>query len=171
MHNWKVRVFFLPLSFASYSAFSLRSARLTLIEWLTLLLTLLISTLTAPSSAATFNCTTPSANSTCQSLIDFAPTNATTLNAVKTLFNITHLRTLLGANNLPLSTRTDEPVTANRKLRIPFSCRCFNGSSVSYRRPQYIVKAGVSGIPDPNKIEVGQKLWIPLPCSCDKVDG
>ncbi|PRQ25125.1 putative LysM domain-containing protein [Rosa chinensis] len=162
---------------------------------LTLLLTLalLISTLTAPSSAATFNCTTPSANSTCQSLIDFAPINATTLNAVKTLFNITHLRTLLGANNLPLSTRPNEPVTANQKLRIPFSCRCSNGSGVSYHRPQYIVKAGdgldyiatslfsrlvtyqeiarVNGIPDPNKIEVGQKLWIPLPCSCDKVDG
>ncbi|XP_062019656.1 lysM domain-containing GPI-anchored protein 2 [Rosa rugosa] len=160
---------------------------------LLLTLTLLISTLTAPSSAATLNCTTtPSANSTCQSLIDFAPTNATTLNAVKTLFNITHLRTLLGANNLPLSTRPDEPVAANQKLRIPFSCRCFNGSGVSYRRPQYIVKARdgldyiaslfsrlvtfqeiaqVNGIPDPDKIEVGQELWIPLPCSCDKVDG
>ncbi|KAM5562716.1 lysM domain-containing GPI-anchored protein 2 [Rosa sericea] len=159
---------------------------------LTLLLTLalLISTLTAPSSAASFNCTNP-AKSTCRSLIDFVAINATTLNAVKTLFNITHLRDLLGANNL--STRPDQPLAAKQKIRIPFSCLCFNGSGVSNHRPQHIVKAGdglddiarnlysslvtyqeiarVNGIPDPNKINVGQKLWIPLPCSCDVVDG
>ncbi|KAF8013187.1 hypothetical protein BT93_I1155 [Corymbia citriodora subsp. variegata] len=29
----------------------------------------------------------------------------------------------------------------------------------------------VNGIPNANLIEVGQKLWIPLPCSCDRVDG
>jgi LysM repeat protein len=26
-------------------------------------------------------------------------------------------------------------------------------------------------VADVNKIEVGQELWIPLPCSCDDVDG
>lgn len=34
---------------------------------------------------------------------------------------------------------------------------------------QQIVAA--NNIPDENKIEIGQKLWIPLPCSCDEVDG
>lgn len=29
----------------------------------------------------------------------------------------------------------------------------------------------VNNIPDANTIEVGQSLWIPLPCSCDDVDG
>lgn len=29
----------------------------------------------------------------------------------------------------------------------------------------------VNGIVDPDMIEVGQKLWIPLPCSCDEVGG
>ncbi len=31
--------------------------------------------------------------------------------------------------------------------------------------------AQVNGIPDPDKILVGQELWIPLPCSCDEVAG
>ncbi|XP_050363954.1 lysM domain-containing GPI-anchored protein 2 [Argentina anserina] len=161
---------------------------------LTLLLFLtLISILAAPSSAATFNCTASSpATTSCQALIDFVPTNATTLNAVKTLFNITHLRTLLGANNLPLSTRSNYSIPAASKLLVPFSCLCLNGSGVSNRRPVYTVKAGdgldyiaslfsrlvtfqeiarANGIPDPDQIEVGQILWIPLPCSCDQVNG
>lgn len=29
----------------------------------------------------------------------------------------------------------------------------------------------VNNITNPDKIEVGQRLWIPLPCSCDRVDG
>lgn len=29
----------------------------------------------------------------------------------------------------------------------------------------------VNNIPDANDIDIGQKLWIPLPCSCDQVDG
>ncbi|KAL6218679.1 hypothetical protein ACLB2K_011889 [Fragaria x ananassa] len=49
-----------------------------------------LSILTALSSAATFNCTTPTnATPNCHTLIDFVPTNATTFNIVKTLFNIT----------------------------------------------------------------------------------
>jgi chitin elicitor-binding protein len=31
--------------------------------------------------------------------------------------------------------------------------------------------AAANNIPDPNKIYVGQRLWIPLPCSCDQVGG
>lgn len=31
--------------------------------------------------------------------------------------------------------------------------------------------ASVNNIPDPNLIDVGQQLVIPLPCSCDDVDG
>ncbi|KAK9944344.1 hypothetical protein M0R45_009917 [Rubus argutus] len=157
---------------------------------LVLLTLCLISTLTA---AATFNCSAPTTSSNCRALVDYVTPNATTYNSVKTLFNITHLRDLLGANNLNLSTRFDSPVPALQTLRIPFKCLCANGTGVSNRRPQYIVKPGdgldhiatevfsrlvtyqeiarVNGIPDPNNILVGQVLWIPLPCSCDDVDG
>lgn len=31
--------------------------------------------------------------------------------------------------------------------------------------------AEANKLPDPNMIDVGQKLWIPLPCSCDSVNG
>ncbi|VVA30043.1 PREDICTED: lysM domain-containing GPI-anchored [Prunus dulcis] len=153
-------------------------------------LSLLLSFLTTPASSATFNC---SATTTCQSLIDYVPQNTTTLNAIKTLFNISHLRTLLGANNLLLTTALTQNVTALQKILIPFTCLCSNGTGVSNKRPQYIVKPGddldhiatvvfsrlvkyqeiaaVNKIPDPSQIRIGQKLWIPLPCSCDEVNG
>ncbi|PQQ11309.1 lysM domain-containing GPI-anchored protein 2 [Prunus yedoensis var. nudiflora] len=153
-------------------------------------LSLLLSFLTTPASSATFNC---SAATTCQSLIDYVPANTTTLNAIKTLFNISHLRTLLGANNFPLSTAPTRTVPALQKILIPFKCLCSNGTGVSNKRPQYIVKPGddldhiatvvfsrlvkyqeivaVNKIPNPSLITIGEKLWIPLPCSCDEVNG
>ncbi|RVW96629.1 Glycerol-3-phosphate acyltransferase 9 [Vitis vinifera] len=101
--------------------------------------------------------------------------------------------TLLGANSLPASTPTNQSVAAKDKIVIPFRCRCSNGTGISNHRPVYTVQkddglyhiaaevfAGlvtyqeiqaVNNISDANLIEVGQELWIPLPCSCDEVNG
>ncbi|XP_068321120.1 lysM domain-containing GPI-anchored protein 2 [Pyrus communis] len=160
---------------------------------LALLLTVsLLSFLPIPTSSATFNCSAP-ASTTCRSLIAYIPPNSTTLNSIKTLFNVTHFRTLLGANNFPITTDPALPVPTGQKVLIPFTCLCRNGTGISNKRPQYIVKSGdnldhiatvlfsrlvtyqeiaaVNKISDPSLIRIGQKLWIPLPCSCDEVDG
>ncbi|KAK9129272.1 hypothetical protein Sjap_009759 [Stephania japonica] len=142
-----------------------------------------------------FNCTSPSSSPTakCNSLIDYIPPNTTTLSHIKTLFGVPNLHTLLGANSMPVSTPPTQSVPANRSIKIPFECLCANGTGVSNRRPIYRVKAGdgldhiardvfgalvtyqqiqaVNGIANASLIMVGQELWIPLPCSCDKVDG
>ncbi|KAG1353929.1 putative Chitin elicitor-binding protein [Cocos nucifera] len=96
------------------------------------------------------------------------------------------------SRSTPLSTHSIA-VHAN-SICVRFSCSCSNGISVStYNHPIYKVKTGdslgtitynifnefityediamVNKILDPNKIEVGQKLWILLPCSCNLVDG
>ncbi|WCJ39996.1 LysM domain-containing GPI-anchored protein 2 [Euphorbia peplus] len=154
-----------------------------------LLTLLLLSTLTPKSSSQPFKCTS---SSTCHSLIDYISPNATTISAVKNLFSIKNLRTLLGANNLPDSTSPNLTVAAQQTIKIPFSCICINGSGVSNKKPTYEVIDGdgldhiarevfsglmtyqdiarVNEIPDPNMIRVGQELWIPLPCSCDDVE-
>ena len=40
------------------------------------------------------------------------------------------------------------------------------GGLVRYQRISDLNK-----IPDASEIDVGQRFWIPLPCSCDEVDG
>ncbi|KAF6172433.1 hypothetical protein GIB67_006946 [Kingdonia uniflora] len=149
-----------------------------------LLLTITLTT------AQTFKCST---TATCQSLIDYVSPNATTLSEIKTLFGVKNLRSILGANNLPLSTSQNHPVPAKNTIKIPFPCKCSNGSGISNSVPVYTVKLGdgldhiardifagllkyeqivsVNNITNPNLIQVGQKLWIPLPCSCDPVNG
>ena len=84
-------------------------------------------------------------------------------------------------------------MAAQSKVVIPFPCNCSNGTGTSGDRPVYtVVKddglyhiaaevfAGLvtypeiqaaNNISDPNQIEVGQELRIPLPCSCDNVSG
>nr|XP_043612567.1 lysM domain-containing GPI-anchored protein 2-like [Erigeron canadensis] len=138
-----------------------------------------------------FKCTTP--NKTCTSLIDYKLPNTTTLSSIQNLFQIKNLRTLLSANNLPITTPQNQSFPSSQILKIPFPCLCQNNSGISNRRPYYTVVPNdglyhiaaevfsrlvtyqqiqqVNGIPDPNKIEVGAKLWVPLPCSCDDVDG
>ncbi|KAF3434843.1 hypothetical protein FNV43_RR21930 [Rhamnella rubrinervis] len=149
----------------------------------------LISALAAPSAVA-FTC---SVRGPCYSLVDYIPPNATTYNAIKTLFGVKKVYNLFGANNLPITTPPNGTVPANQKVRIPFPCLCANGTGLSNRVPNYTVKAGefldfiartifsalttyqeiarVNGIPDPSAIEPGQQFWIPIPCSCDEVDG
>ncbi|KAL6514157.1 hypothetical protein OROHE_019144 [Orobanche hederae] len=144
------------------------------------------------SAQQSFRCS--SAGATCNALIDYVSPKSTTLAAVATLFTVVNHRSILGANNLPLSTPTNYPIPAQQTIRIPFPCVCTNnGIGISDRRPDYRVApedglyhiaaevfsglvtyqeiAAVNNISDVNLIKVGQNLWIPLPCSCDDVDG
>ncbi|XP_038706424.1 lysM domain-containing GPI-anchored protein 2 isoform X1 [Tripterygium wilfordii] len=155
-------------------------------------LLLLLSSFPTQSTAQPFQCST--LNSTCRSLVDYASPNSTTLSSIKTLFNVKNLRTILGANSLPLSTPQNTTVTAHQTIKIPFQCACLgNRTGASNRRPIYTVQSGdtlyhiaaeifsslvtyeqiaaFNNVPDVNLIEVGQKLWVPLPCGCDDVDG
>ncbi|KAI9396780.1 hypothetical protein POPTR_004G183500v4 [Populus trichocarpa] len=156
-----------------------------------LLLTLLLfSTLHSRSSSQTFKCSTPS---TCHSLIDYISPNATTFSHIKTLFSVKNIHSILAANNLPLSTLPNSTIPANQTIKISFPCMCINNTGHSNKQPIYTVQkddglfhiaaevfsglvtyqeiAAVNNISDVNLIKVGQKLWIPLPCNCDDVDG
>ncbi|KAM7475208.1 hypothetical protein LguiB_022451 [Lonicera macranthoides] len=146
--------------------------------------------LASKSTAQSFIC---NSNATCTSLIDYVLPNTTTIAAVKTLFGVKNHRSILGANNLPPSTSQTFTLPAKQTIKIPFPCRCFNGTGISNGRPVYKVVPNdglyhiaaevfsalvtyeqiqvVNNIKDANLIEVGQELWIPLPCSCDDVDG
>ncbi|EPS73759.1 hypothetical protein M569_00994, partial [Genlisea aurea] len=134
-----------------------------------------------------------SAGATCSSLIDYVSPNATTLSSIQSLFNVESLASILGANNLPISTPSHRPVASGETIRIRFPCTCTNGTGVSDRTPVYTVVPNdglyhiaaeifsglvtypeiqaANGIANPQLIYVGQKLWIPLPCSCAEVDG
>nr|AKK25219.1 CEBiP1 [Populus x canadensis] len=156
-----------------------------------LLLTLLLfSTLHSRSSSQTFKCNTPT---TCHSLIDYISPNATTFSHIKTLFSVKNIHSILAANNLPLSTLPNSTIPASQPIKISFPCMCINNTGHSNKQPIYTVQkddglshiaaevfsglvtyqeiAAVNNIPDVNLIKVGQKLWIPLPCNCDDVDG
>ncbi|XAR73047.1 hypothetical protein NMG60_11019899, partial [Bertholletia excelsa] len=145
-----------------------------------------------PLTAQPFKCST--AGATCNALVGYVAPNATTLGEIKSLFGIKNLRTLLGANNFPPSTLPSAPVAAKSLVKIPFECRCSNGTGApSTRRPIYkvakddtlyhIAAEVFSGlvtyqqiqvankIKDANLIEVGRRLWIPIPCSCDELEG
>lgn len=159
---------------------------------LLLLALCLISGAAAQPKEGSFQC---SARATCQSLVDYSPVNATTLSGIKTLFGVKKLYALLGANNFLTSTPANTTVPANTTIRVPFPCLC-NGSGVSgvsNRVPIYTVKEGddldsiarqvfselvtfqqiaaVNNISNPGVINKNQELWIPLPCSCDEVNG
>ncbi|GMY05318.1 lysM domain-containing GPI-anchored protein 2 isoform X2 [Fagus crenata] len=159
---------------------------------LVLLITLAATSTAQPATVAPgFKCNTTKA--TCHSLIDYVSPNTTTFSTIQSLFQIKRFHDLLGANGLSNSTLPNETLKAQQRIRIPFTCLCENGTGISNRSPIYTVKkddtlshiaaevfsglttyqtvALVNGIPDPNKIEVGQELWIPLPCSCDEVAG
>nr|XP_048336713.1 lysM domain-containing GPI-anchored protein 2 isoform X1 [Ziziphus jujuba var. spinosa] len=143
------------------------------------------------STEAQFNC---SSQSKCSALIDYQAPNKTTLGAIKTLFGVKKFYNLLGANNLGISTPQNTTVAEKQTILIPFMCMCANGTGVSDNVPKYSVKAGdsldhiardifsalttyeeiarVNNIAAPAYIiQPGQHLWIPLPCSCDLVDG
>ncbi|XP_010271902.1 PREDICTED: G-type lectin S-receptor-like serine/threonine-protein kinase SD1-1 [Nelumbo nucifera] len=139
---------------------------------------------------AGFNC---SSNSTCQALVGYAPPVETTLSSIQSLFGVSQFESLLGANSLPLSTPFNQRVTAKQTIKIPFPCACINGSGISNRVPIYPIKIAdtffllgtkiYGGLVTyqqimafnrgiiPTNISLGTTVWIPLPCSCDDVDG
>ncbi|GAB2291626.1 hypothetical protein Dimus_025881 [Dionaea muscipula] len=142
------------------------------------------------AAAAAFKC---SSTTTCTALIQYVSPNSTTLSAIQNLFDINNLLALLGANSLPLNTRKTYFVPANTPINVPFPCICSNGTGISNHVPIYTVVSGdylyliasqiflnlvtvdqiqtVNNIVNASLIEIGQKLWIPLPCSCDEVGG
>lgn len=148
-------------------------------------------TLTEAQPEANFKCLTK--NATCRSLADYTSTNATTLKEIATLFGVKHFLDLLGANNLPSNTNNSYKVNPNQVIKVPFPCKCSNGTGTSNHVPKYKIVPGdgldaiarvkfaglvkyqqiqtANKIPDANNITAGATIWIPLPCSCDKVDG
>ncbi|RWR84557.1 lysM domain-containing protein [Cinnamomum micranthum f. kanehirae] len=141
------------------------------------------------STSITFKCTT---RPTCQGMIGYVSPNKTTLSSIKDLFGLESVDSLLASNSWPIND-TNRYIAAGSTVRITFPCSCSNGTGRSDSTPNYTVKkddgldyiartifrefvtyqeiAAVNNIPDPNRILVGQELWIPLPCSCDDVDG
>ncbi|CAO2813660.1 unnamed protein product [Amaranthus hypochondriacus] len=137
-----------------------------------------------------FKCTS---KTTCKALVGYISPNTTTISKIQSLFQVKTLRSLLGVNNLSPTTPPNYTVLANSTVKIPFPCHCINGVGLSNHVPTYtIVKddglfhianqvfgglldyktiVSVNKIKNPNLIIVGQKLWVPLPCSCDDVDG
>lgn len=129
----------------------------------------------------------------CQALAGYVPENETTYQAIKDLFQVQSLLALYGANNIDPSTAPSKKVPGGTAVRVPFPCACYNGIWASDRRPVYEVKKGdylyaiatttyrylvnfhriaaVNNVADESLIQIGQQLWIPLPCSCDAVDG
>ncbi|KAH7669165.1 LysM domain-containing protein [Dioscorea alata] len=159
----------------------------------TLLLSLLLITtsrLLSGAGATSFSC---SGDDRCHSLIGYIPPKPTTIAALQSLFQINPRRSLLTANSLPISTPPSFSLPSHSPIRIPIPCLCSNATGLSNHRPIYTVRthdnlnaiarrifngfvtireiADANNISDPDRIEVGRRLWIPLPCSCDEVDG
>lgn len=151
----------------------------------------LLGCLVAVSEAATFTCNATT-TATCQSIIGYVSTNASTYGNVSSLFQVP-LASILGANNLSVTTSGTTTVKAGATVKVPVPCLCTMGTGRSDHIPVYTVQSGdwldaiarykfdlfvnsseianANNISDPNKIFVGQELWIPLPCSCDPVEG
>ncbi|KAL8090168.1 lysM domain-containing GPI-anchored protein 2 [Apium graveolens] len=142
------------------------------------------------TNAQPFSC---KASSKCTSMIDYVSPNDTTISNITSLFGISkNLLSYLGANNLPPTTLPSFPIKAKQTVKIPFPCKCANGTGTSDGVPVYKVVPDdglfhiasevfgglvlyqqiqtANNISDPNKILIGQELKIPLPCSCDEVD-
>lgn len=140
--------------------------------------------------AQDFRCSSPSS---CRALVGYITVNNTNLGAIQSLFNVTSFPSLLGANDLPLSTARNRTIAARQLIRVPINCVCYNGTGTSSGGPTYTVQPGdglyhiaadvfsqlvlfpqiaaANNISDLNLIVVGENLKIPLPCSCDDVDG
>ncbi|MBA0833677.1 hypothetical protein Goarm_006102 [Gossypium armourianum] len=157
------------------------------------LLPVLVSVLTIQYSAAqSFKCSS-SDPSTCHALVGYITVNNTNLGAIQSLFSVKNLRSLLGANNLPLNTKRSYAIPAQQVIKVPINCLCNNNTGTSSGAPIYTVQpddglyhiaaevfsrlllfqqiAAANNIRDANLITIGDKLKIPLPCSCDEVDG
>ncbi|RWR84556.1 protein NSP-INTERACTING KINASE 3 isoform X1 [Cinnamomum micranthum f. kanehirae] len=153
-----------------------------------LLQLLLLFSCILSATSITFRCTT---RPTCQGMIGYISPNTTTLSSIKDLFGLESVYSLLAANSWPTKD-TNRSITAGSTVRIPFPCSCSNDTGISDRTPVYSLKpddsldyiartifgefvtyqeiAAVNNVSDVNQLYIGQKLWIPLPCSCDDVD-
>ncbi|XVE48746.1 hypothetical protein DITRI_Ditri01bG0026800 [Diplodiscus trichospermus] len=142
------------------------------------------------STALGFNCSSPAR---CSALLGYITVNNTNLGAIQSLFNIKDIGNLLGANDLAPSTPRSYNISKNQVIKVPINCVCYNNNGTPSDPPVYKVQPNdglyhvaaevfsrlvtypqiqaFNGIPDPNKIDVGQELKIPLPCSCDDVNG
>ncbi|KAF5745802.1 LysM-domain GPI-anchored protein 2 precursor [Tripterygium wilfordii] len=145
---------------------------------------------TGKTNDQNFKCT---AGTTCQAIVGYMSPNTTTLASIQSLFNVRHLRSILGANNLPPTTSRNYKVNEQQTIKIPLPCICFNGSSVSNKIPMYTVRPddglyyiaaymysnlvqypeikAVNNLRNEDLILVGQELWIPVPCGCGEVEG
>uniref|UniRef100_I1R0V8 LysM domain-containing protein n=2 Tax=Oryza glaberrima TaxID=4538 RepID=I1R0V8_ORYGL len=145
--------------------------------------------LVSSASATNFTCT---GLATCQSAIVYTSPAATTYIELLSSFETTTLHDLFDANGLPPSTLSHTAIPANATVIIPFRCSCVAGANRSESQPFHIIQpndnmsyiaaqfddfvtyqeiAAASNISNPDFLEVGQELWIPLPCSCDQVEG
>ncbi|RRT51668.1 hypothetical protein B296_00048520 [Ensete ventricosum] len=149
--------------------------------------------LLAPAGAAKFACNARGGAARCQSLLGYTPRNATTLASVMSLFQVRSFRSILAANGLPISTPPSRPVPAGATVRVRFACACSAGHGASMHRPFYKVAPGetldsiargvfagfvtyqeiaaANNISDPALVQAGRELHVPLPCSCDEVEG
>nr|DAD46573.1 TPA_asm: hypothetical protein HUJ06_016510 [Nelumbo nucifera] len=150
-----------------------------------------LSVFAITARAQSFKCS--GSTTKCQALAGYISPNKTTLADIQTMFGVVRLQPLLGANSLPLNTTSEYSVAAGETIKIPFPCTCDNGTGVSDRVPVYKIKkndglyhiaaevfsglvqypqiAAVNNISNVDLIKEGDELRIPLPCSCDNVDG
>ncbi|KAF3592981.1 hypothetical protein DY000_02021117 [Brassica cretica] len=112
-----------------------------------------------------FKCGEPGDSpSTCRSLVGYSSKQATTYGNIQTLFAVKKLRSILEANNLPLSTPPAQGVNPNQVVRVPIPCSCSNGTGVSNRTPVYTVKKGDT------LFFIASEIFGGL-VRCDEVDG
>ncbi|KAK7399827.1 hypothetical protein VNO78_11020 [Psophocarpus tetragonolobus] len=141
---------------------------------------------------AKFKCSSRK-TATCRGVVGYSKANSTTLGDIQKLFNVKHILDLVGANNLPSNATSRYEVGPNVTVKVPFPCSCTNNTGLSHRIPLYKIKKGdtlsaiatttfaglltwpqiqlANNIPDANNITAGDTIYIPLPCSCDDVDG
>ncbi|KAK9993704.1 hypothetical protein SO802_023407 [Lithocarpus litseifolius] len=82
----------------------------------------------------------------CRSLVDYVLENNTVLSAIQSPFQIKRFHDLLGANDFSTSTSPNQTRLAKQRIKIPFSCRCGNGTGVNDKLPVHTVKEGDVGL-------------------------
>ncbi|KAK4378167.1 hypothetical protein RND71_000029 [Anisodus tanguticus] len=112
-------------------------------------------TISSPAIAS-FTCTS---TGTCDAIIDYTLPNATTFNAVKKS-STSRASVLFSA----LTTSLLTPLLIRNSLLI----KPLKSLSIVFVETEL---QAVNNISNPNLIQPGDKLWVPLPCSCDDVDG
>lgn len=94
---------------------------------LVLLLFTVCAALSTLSTAHDFKCSAQTA-ARCQALVGYLPPNKTTISEIQSLFTVKNLRSILGANNFPPSTRRNFSVPALQPIKVPIPCICSNGT-------------------------------------------